>query len=238
MDETSDAPSAPAPPPDDAPSVGFDGLYGLNLDMTESREAYNVGAGLQAHGDDAGTRATEAKFVWRHDWDDANGPRRMGTTNPPLSQPLLYRCLTPMPPESDPPAHMSTGPRGTGVSDSGLTRQGRQRSSTKPTVLYSHYGYITIGNLPRIPHEDANYLEAQGCLHIPTRPALDDFVEQYFTHMHVFLPLLNEGDFWDMYLQHAGSASPHKISLLVFQAMLFSSCSVSCQLVNNYDLMN
>jgi hypothetical protein len=132
-----------------------------------------------------------------------------------------------MPPESDSPAHISTDPRGTGVSDSGSIRQVRQRPSAKPTVLYSHYGYITIGNLHRIPHEDANYLEAQGCLHIPTRPALDDFVEQYFTHMHVLLPLLNEGDFWDMYLQHADSASLDKISLLMFQAMLFSSCSVS-----------
>jgi len=88
VDETSDAPSAPAPPRsitsnDDAPSVGFDGLYGLNVDMTESREPYNAGAGLQACRDDAGTRATEAKFVWRHDWNDANGPRRMGMTNEP-----------------------------------------------------------------------------------------------------------------------------------------------------------
>jgi hypothetical protein len=122
---------------------------------------------------------------------------------------------------------MSTGGRGTGVSDSGSIRQVRQRASTKPTVLYSHCGYITIGNLHKIPHEDVNYLEAQGCLHIPTRPTLDNFVEQYFTHIHVLLPLLNEGDFWDMYFQNEGSASPDKISLLVFQAVLFSSCSVS-----------
>jgi len=113
------------------------------------------------------------------------------------------------------------------VSDTGSSRQEAQPATVPATVLYSHYPYLTVGNLHKIPHQDVNYLEAQGCLHVPTRPMLDNFVEQYFTHVHVLLPLLNEGDFWDMYAQHGiNTPSQDKMTLLVFQSMLFACCNV------------
>ncbi|KAK7706419.1 hypothetical protein SLS63_013982 [Diaporthe eres] len=84
---------------------------------------------------------------------------------------------------------------------------------------------IKAGRLHAIPAEDVNYLESQGCLHIPTQPSLDVLVQHYFLHVHVVLPLLNEGDFWEMYYQsNKPGGSREKMSLLVFQAMLYASC--------------
>lgn len=97
------------------------------------------------------------------------------------------------------------------------------------TVLYSHLRFLSAGNIHMIPSQDVNYLESQGCLHVPMRPMLDDFVEQYFLHVHPLLPLVDEGDFWDMYSsQSSGRAAldDASLSLLLFQAMLFSSCTV------------
>ncbi|KAL2755720.1 hypothetical protein ACRALDRAFT_1082152 [Sodiomyces alcalophilus JCM 7366] len=90
-------------------------------------------------------------------------------------------------------------------------------------VTYSYYPFLTIGNLPNIPAQDVNYLELQGCLRVPTRRILDEFVQQYFLHVHPLLPMLNEGDFWDMYCGPA--ASNDTMSLLLFQSMIFASCN-------------
>ncbi|KAF7557091.1 hypothetical protein G7Z17_g902 [Cylindrodendrum hubeiense] len=115
-------------------------------------------------------------------------------------------------------------------SNAGSIRPGKRRTDGKSMVLYSHYQYLSVGNMHIIPHEDVSYLEAQGCFHVPTRPTLDNFVERYFAHLHVLLPLLHEGDFWDMYSDKENSAPRQKISLLVFQAMLFASCNLLYEL--------
>jgi hypothetical protein len=102
-----------------------------------------------------------------------------------------------------------------------------QRPNTSTTVLFVHYPYLKLHNIHSIAQQDLNYMEAQGCLHVPSRPILDNFVEQYFRYQHPFLPLLNEGDFWEMYSQKESTGPQSNISLLVFQAMLFASCNVS-----------
>lgn len=95
------------------------------------------------------------------------------------------------------------------------------------TVTYSHFRFLTLGNIHKIPSQDVNYLESQGCLHVPMPPILDDFIQHYFLHIHPLNPLINEGDFWDMYAQRDGNQVPRDtMSLLLFQAMLFSSCTV------------
>ncbi|KAH7139733.1 hypothetical protein B0J13DRAFT_447921 [Dactylonectria estremocensis] len=91
-------------------------------------------------------------------------------------------------------------------------------------VLYSHYRFLAIDNIHAIPHQDVSYLEAQGCLHVPTRPTLDVFLEKFFSHVHLFLPLIDEGDFWEMYTPNSHAPNKDTMSLLVLQAMLFSSC--------------
>ncbi|KAF5254178.1 hypothetical protein FANTH_1060 [Fusarium anthophilum] len=100
-----------------------------------------------------------------------------------------------------------------------------QRTNTSTMVLFVHYPYLKVHNIHSIAQQDLNYMEAQGCLHVPSRPILDNFVEQYFRVHQAHLPLLNEGDFWEMYSQKESTGPQSTISLLVFQAMLFASCN-------------
>ncbi|KAH6663322.1 cutinase transcription factor 1 beta [Plectosphaerella plurivora] len=106
-------------------------------------------------------------------------------------------------------------------------QQTEHAPSPTPDVTYSYYPFLRVGNLANIPPEDVNHLERQGCLRVPTRPVLDEFVQQYFLHVHPLLPMLDEGQFWDTYHSCASTSSrpPPPVSLLVFQAMLFASCN-------------
>ncbi|KAI0452340.1 hypothetical protein F5B21DRAFT_483766 [Xylaria acuta] len=92
-------------------------------------------------------------------------------------------------------------------------------------VTYSYYPFLSINNLHNVIHQDVNFLESQGCLRIPTRAILDEFMQQYFLHVHPLLPFLNEGDFWNLYCHHGSGIAGERMSLLVFQAMLFSCCN-------------
>lgn len=104
----------------------------------------------------------------------------------------------------------------------------KSKTRTRGLVLYSYYRFLTVGNIHTIPYQDVNYLESQGCLHVPNRSILDVFLRSYFMHVHVFLPLIDEGDFWDMYSGSTTTTGESKptLSLLVLQAMIFSSCNV------------
>ncbi|KAI2630308.1 fungal-specific transcription factor domain-containing protein [Hypomontagnella submonticulosa] len=101
---------------------------------------------------------------------------------------------------------------------------GDQRITINADITYSYYPFISLGNIHNIMPQDVNYLESQGCLRIPTRAILDEFVQQYFLHIHPIMPILNEGDFWDMYNQSSGEPT-QKVTLVFFQALLFSSAN-------------
>lgn len=96
------------------------------------------------------------------------------------------------------------------------------------SVLYLDYHFLSIGNLANMPSEEINFLDIQGCLLVPRRQTMDSIVQQYFLHVHPLLPLLDERSFWDVYSRRwaAADASGPKISLLVFQALLFAACNV------------
>lgn len=101
-------------------------------------------------------------------------------------------------------------------------------SPTSPSsyIFYPNYSFLTIGNLQSVFSGDVDYLELQGCFLVPKREILDDLVQQYFLHVHPFLPLLHEGHFWQMYHQPRAANPPAlRMSLLVFQALMFSSCN-------------
>ncbi|KAI0882230.1 uncharacterized protein GGS22DRAFT_49430 [Annulohypoxylon maeteangense] len=102
---------------------------------------------------------------------------------------------------------------------------GDQRIAVNADVTYSYYPFINISNLHNIMPQDVNYLESQGCLRVPTRAILDEFVQQYFLHIHPIMPVINEGDFWEMYCNQSFAEPTDKISLVFFQALLFSSCN-------------
>ncbi|KAH8886621.1 hypothetical protein GQ53DRAFT_827932 [Thozetella sp. PMI_491] len=91
--------------------------------------------------------------------------------------------------------------------------------SEPPTILYTYYPFLKSGRLSECDPHDINFLDARGCLHLPTRAILDQIVDQYFLRVHPFLPFLDEGDFWAVY--HKQREGP--FSLLVFRAMLFAA---------------
>lgn len=94
-------------------------------------------------------------------------------------------------------------------------------------ITYTYYSFLTLDNLSNILPQDVTYLEMQGCLRVPIRPHLDEFVKHYFLHVHPILPLLNEGDVWEMYgSQPSVSPASDKLPLLMLQAMMFSACPV------------
>lgn len=110
----------------------------------------------------------------------------------------------------------------------GLQWPGEQTMNFTSEITFSYYPWLAISNLANILPQDVQYLDMQGCLRVPTRAVLDEFVQQYFLHVHPLLPLFNEGDFWEMYChQGFGAAPTEKMSLLVFQSMLFATCNVS-----------
>ncbi|KAF5564880.1 cutinase transcription factor 1 beta [Fusarium napiforme] len=100
-------------------------------------------------------------------------------------------------------------------SDAGSTKDG--------VVLYSYFQFLTVGNLHAIPYQDVTYLEAQGCLHVPNPLIMDAFMKAYFTYAHVFIPLIDEREFWEMFSPAASSLPTPTMSLLVLRAMLFAT---------------
>lgn len=92
-------------------------------------------------------------------------------------------------------------------------------------MLFSCFPFIEADALYRLPPEDATFLEQKGCFHIPTRTILDEFMQQYFLHIHPIFPLLNERDFWTAY--SARTPGGARIPLFLMQAMLFTASPVS-----------
>ncbi|KAL4959275.1 Zn(II)2Cys6 transcription factor [Aspergillus stella-maris] len=93
-------------------------------------------------------------------------------------------------------------------------------------VFYTHHTFLKLPGLSDLPREDYQYLNSKGCFRVPGGAVLDEFVRSYFMYVHPSTPVMNEATFWRMYY---GKTSAHqgedsKISLFVFQAMLFASC--------------
>lgn len=102
--------------------------------------------------------------------------------------------------------------------------------ASQPTRLdclqASDYPFIRLPDLSKMPSEDIDCLSLQGCLQLPPRLILDEFVRQYFLHVHPIMPLLDEGHFWDIYCDRLGDGPDiERIPMVLFQAMLFVSCS-------------
>lgn len=100
-------------------------------------------------------------------------------------------------------------------------------------IIYSFYPFIKLDFQSNLPPQDVNFLEQQVCFRVPARLALDEMIREYFLHVHPSLPILDEGKFWEMYTYQRNVNSKERpgISLFVFQAMLFASCSVSLYLI-------
>ncbi|OGE54968.1 hypothetical protein PENARI_c005G11795 [Penicillium arizonense] len=102
-----------------------------------------------------------------------------------------------------------------------------EQSDTLDT-FFSTYGFIRTDFMLRLPQEDIRYLETQKCLRLPGKPIFDEFMRNYFFHVHPLLPLLNESKIWEMCKAQQPS-TPHapvsSLSLFTLQAILFATCS-------------
>ncbi|KAL2840639.1 fungal-specific transcription factor domain-containing protein [Aspergillus pseudodeflectus] len=95
-----------------------------------------------------------------------------------------------------------------------------QRTAIDKSVPFSSYSFLESTAPARLSVSDVKYLESEGCFKIPHRSHLDNFVREYFLHVHPCMPVVDEADMWLSYEQEARRP---KISLLLFQAMLFAA---------------
>ncbi|PKY00035.1 hypothetical protein P168DRAFT_337206 [Aspergillus campestris IBT 28561] len=91
-------------------------------------------------------------------------------------------------------------------------------------VAFTSYPFVEFRGVGILPREDLAFLASKACLSVPDKTVIDDFVRQYFLHIHPSMPVLDEAAFWDMYL-HPGEDVDGRVSLFVFQALLFVSCA-------------
>ncbi|EGU76360.1 hypothetical protein FOXB_13129 [Fusarium oxysporum f. sp. conglutinans Fo5176] len=90
-------------------------------------------------------------------------------------------------------------------------------------ALYSSMPFLRTLNMRDC---DFYHLNAQGCLRVPSKPILDEFIRHYFLYIHPLLPLINEADFWNAYDPTPNSAtSGTPVSMLLLQSMMFASCT-------------
>ncbi|PIG80474.1 hypothetical protein AARAC_001645 [Aspergillus arachidicola] len=105
-------------------------------------------------------------------------------------------------------------------------------SATSPRMRLDSLGasssgqhFIDLNALSLLPMSDVHILVTGGCLDMPPKSAMDVFLMKYFLLVHPSVPILDEVEFWNTYLQSEDTNYAPKISLFVFQAMLLSSCA-------------
>ncbi|KAF5650035.1 cutinase transcription factor 1 beta [Fusarium sp. NRRL 52700] len=90
-------------------------------------------------------------------------------------------------------------------------------------ALYSSMPFLRTLNMRDC---DFHHLNAQGCLRVPSKPILDEFIRHYFLYIHPLLPLINEADFWNAYDPTPNSTTTGTpVSMLLLQSMMFASCT-------------
>lgn len=104
----------------------------------------------------------------------------------------------------------------------GVPKDNAYGKTSDGNVIFSSYRFVDGSRLSSLPTEDVEYLISKRCLYLPRKDVLDEFVKQYFAMVHPFVPLLDEAEFWRIY----NGDGARKLSLFIFQAILFSACSV------------
>jgi hypothetical protein len=94
------------------------------------------------------------------------------------------------------------------------------------SIIFSYYEFLELKDLSKLSSTDVRYLDSMGCFRVPTRPYLDEFLHGYFLHVHPCMPVVDEAGFWTLYNQEGMWNGRSKISLMLFQAMLFAASAV------------
>jgi hypothetical protein len=98
-----------------------------------------------------------------------------------------------------------------------------QNAAGSPT--HPDYAFLQVPDTKDLLPQDLAFLVSQGCFVVPQRAALDDFLRQYFLHVHPMLPILNEKDFWLSY-NSVDNDVEYEMPMLVLQGILFISSGV------------
>lgn len=93
------------------------------------------------------------------------------------------------------------------------------------TTCHPDYSFLQAPDTASLLPQDLAFLTSQGCFIVPHRAALDEFMQQYFLHVHPMLPILNEKDHWQAY-NSQDSQGQGGMSILVLQGLLFVSSGV------------
>lgn len=93
------------------------------------------------------------------------------------------------------------------------------------TSCHPDYSFLQAPDTKNLLPQDLAFLTSQGCFVVPHRAALDEFMRQYFMHVHPMLPILDESDHWLSYNSREGEGE-RKMSFLVLQGILFISSGV------------
>ncbi|KAI8714017.1 Fungal-trans domain-containing protein [Fusarium sp. LHS14.1] len=100
------------------------------------------------------------------------------------------------------------------------------REAVEPTApLFTDTGCWEQAQSTETPSKDELSLHSHGCYKIPSAPFLKIFIDHYFLYVHPMLPVLNEGDFWELHFSQAQTNShTHYPSILLLQSILFAAC--------------
>ncbi|RFU76012.1 fungal specific transcription factor domain-containing [Trichoderma arundinaceum] len=99
-----------------------------------------------------------------------------------------------------------------------------QPSASIEGIGYSSHDTLPFIRTPELGHVsalDIRFMQLNGCFDLPPMPILNEFVRMFFLHVHPIVPLFNEGEFWESF----SCTNGEKISLLVFQAIIFAACA-------------
>ncbi|KAL5342223.1 fungal-specific transcription factor domain-containing protein [Aspergillus crustosus] len=91
------------------------------------------------------------------------------------------------------------------------------------SVIFSYYEFLELKLLSKLSPADVSYLDSKGCFRVPTSPYLDEYLREYFVHVHPCMPVVDEAEFWSRYENKSGGNDGTKVSLLLLQAMLFAA---------------
>ncbi|RKL16062.1 hypothetical protein BFJ68_g5313 [Fusarium oxysporum] len=105
-------------------------------------------------------------------------------------------------------------------------------------VLYTTQPFLVLPDLMVLPEQDVGFLELNRCFHLPVRTVQEEFINQYFLYLHPYYPLVDEKEFWDMYMgRESGDGKGRPMSLLVFQAMLFAASAAALLLTFQFSAL-
>ncbi|KAL4803989.1 hypothetical protein BDV18DRAFT_162399 [Aspergillus unguis] len=98
---------------------------------------------------------------------------------------------------------------------------------TRTTLTnHSRHPLIKLDDFSQNAAQDIEFMRAHGCFLIPVAPALGEFMQHYFLHVHPMLPMLDEAASWNAFDGVTSTPSlDFPISIFTFQAMLFACCS-------------